>query len=335
MTAQAPTLRSSEYRQSIIASIVLGVVMLVLPFVLFRPNTAVVVLSSGLYQGMLFFLVAAGMSIVFGLLDVLNFAQGSFFMLGAYAGFSTFGMLMGFGMPPLVSFIGAFIAAILVGATLGALVEVALLRPLYKRPVFQIVLTFGLAITITEIIRSIYGPAGNAPIDPPGFLDDTVSLMGGQFEIYRLFIIVVGALLMAGITILLRKTRLGIVIRAGVQDSEMVQALGINVRRVFTLVFVLGTAVAALAGMTASPLLGAFPTMGDQFLLTAVIVIVIGGMSSFEGSAVAGLLLGMARAIAESLSVQYFNTPILASVSLLVFMVIVLLVRPNGLFGRE
>src|SRR5688500_17759436 len=117
--AQAPALRSTEYRQSIIASIVIGVVMLILPFVLFRPNTAVVVLSSGLYQGMLFFLVAAGMSIVFGLLDVLNFAQGSFFMLGAYAGFSTFGMLAGLGMPPLICFIGAFLAAILSGAILG------------------------------------------------------------------------------------------------------------------------------------------------------------------------------------------------------------------------
>jgi len=115
----------------------------------------------------------------------------------------------------------------------------------------------------------------------------------------------------------------------------MVEALGINVRRVFTLVFILGTVVAAIGGMTAAPFLGAYPAMGTQFLLTAIIVIVIGGMSSFEGTAIAAILVGLTRATAEQISLQYFNTPILASVSALVFMVIVLLVRPTGLFGRE
>jgi branched-chain amino acid transport system permease protein len=111
--------------------------------------------------------------------------------------------------------------------------------------------------------------------------------------------------------------------------------MGINVRRIFTLVFILGTAAAAFGGMVAAPFLGAFPTMGAQFLLTAIIVIVIGGMSSFEGTAVAAILVGLTRATAEQLSLQYLNTPVLASVSILVFMVIVLLVKPNGLFGRD
>ena len=115
----------------------------------------------------------------------------------------------------------------------------------------------------------------------------------------------------------------------------MVEALGINVRRVFTLVFALGTAVAALGGMTAAPFLGAYPTMGTQFLLIAIVVIVIGGMSSFEGTAIAAILVGLTRATAEQLSLQYLNTPVLASVSALLFMVVVLLVRPTGLFGRE
>ena len=334
MSSTAPSLRSSTLRQSLIVSGIFVLGLLVINFAFFRSGTVAVVLMSGLYQGMLFFLVASGMSIVFGLLDVLNLAQGAFFMIGAYAGFAIYGAL-----PESVSleirFFAALAGATLFGGLLGAAVEIGLLRPLYARPVFQIVLTFGLSTAINEIVRAIYGPAGLIPIDPPAALDTTFNIFGGQFETYRLFIIGVGFVLMVGISLLLQRTRLGIVIRAGVQDREMVEALGINVRRVFTLVFVLGTAVAALGGMTAAPFLGAYPGMGTDFLLTAVIVIVIGGMSSYEGTAVASLLVGLTRATAEQISLQYLNTPILASVSILIFMIVVLLVRPSGLFGRE
>lgn len=333
-TTKTPTLRTSTMRNSLILSGLFVLALLVLNFLFFRPGTVAVVLLSGLYQGMLFFLVAAGMSIVFGLLDVLNLAQGSFFMLGAYAGFAIYGALPE-GTPLAARFVAALIGALLAGGLLGGVVEVALLRPLYVRPIFQIVLTLGLATMIQEVVREIYGPAGLVPIRPPAALSGTFNVLGGRFEMYRLFIIIVGFLLMVSISLLLQRTRLGIVIRAGVQDSEMVEALGINVRRVFTLVFMLGTAVAALGGMTAAPFLGAFPGMGAQFLLTAIIVIVIGGMSSYEGTAIASILVGLTRATAEQLSLQYFNTPVLASVSILIFMVIVLLVRPSGLFGRE
>jgi branched-chain amino acid transport system permease protein len=322
------------FRQSLLISGLFVVGILFVNFLAFETSTVSVVLLSGLYQGMLFFLVAAGMSIVFGLLDVLNLAQGSFFMLGAYSGFAIYTALPE-GTPITVRFISALLVATVFGAVLGAGTEFVLLRPLYKRPIFQIVLTFGLSTAIDEIVRAIYGPAGLVPVDPPAALDTTFQIFGGQFETYRLFIIFVGLVLMISITVLLQRTRLGIIIRAGVQDSQMVEALGINVRRIFTLVFVLGTGVAALGGMTAAPFLGAYPTMGAQFLLTAVIVIVIGGMSSYEGTAIASILVGLTRATAEQLSLQYFNTPILASVSILVFMVVVLLVRPTGLFGRE
>jgi branched-chain amino acid transport system permease protein len=336
MTApeSAPVLHTGVFRQSLIISVLFVLGLLVTNFLFFAPGTVAVVLLSGLYQGMLFFLVAAGMSIVFGLLDVLNLAQGSFFMLGAYAGFAIYGALSE-ATPLTVRFGAALIGAVLAGALFGGAVEVALLRPLYARPIFQIVLTLGLATAIEEAVRLIYGPAGLVPVAPPAALDTTFSLLGGQFETYRVFIIVVGFLLMVGISLLLHRTRLGIIIRAGVQDSEMVEALGINVRRIFTLVFALGTAVAALGGMTAAPFLGAFPTMGTQFLLTAIVVIVIGGMSSYEGTAIASILVGLTRATAEQLSLQYLNTPVLASVSALLFMVVVLLVRPTGLFGRE
>ncbi|MEW5988196.1 MAG: branched-chain amino acid ABC transporter permease [Chloroflexota bacterium] len=333
-TVAPPALRSTAFRQSLVVSGLFVLALLVVNFLFFPPGTVAVVLLSGLYQGMLFFLVAAGMSIVFGLLDVLNLAQGSFFMLGAYAGFAIYAALPE-GAPITVRFVTALVGATLFGGLLGAAVEVGLLRPLYSRPIFQIVLTFGLATAINEVVRAIYGPAGLVPITPPAALNTTFTVLGGQFETYRVFIIAVGFMLMVGITLLLQRTRLGIVIRAGVQDREMVEALGINVRRVFTLVFVLGTAVAALGGMTAAPFLGAYPSMGGQFLLTAVIVIVIGGMSSYEGTAIASVLVGLTRATAEQISLQYLNTPVLASVSILVFMVVVLLVRPTGLFGRE
>ncbi len=334
MTTTPSTLRTGTFRQSLLLSGLFVAGLIAVNFVFFRPGTVAVVLLSGLYQGMLFFLVAAGMSIVFGLLDVLNLAQGSFFMLGAYSGFAVYAALPE-GTPTGVRFIAALIGATLVGAGAGAAVEVGLLRPLYSRPVFQIVLTFGLSTAITEAVRAAYGPAGLVPIARPAVLDSTFSILGGRFETYRLFIVAVGFALMIGISLLLQRTRLGIIIRAGVQDSEMVQALGINVRRVFTLVFMLGTAVAALGGMTAAPFLGAYPGMGGDFLLTAVIVIVIGGMSSFEGTAIASLLVGLTRATAEQISLAYLNTPIMASVSILIFMVVVLLVRPIGLFGRE
>ncbi len=334
MTTTAAPLRANIFKQSLLVSGLFVLAVIVINFIFFEPSTIAVVLLSGLYQGMLFFLVASGMSIVFGLLDVLNLAQGSFFMLGAYSGFAIYTALPE-GTPIGVRFVAALVGATVFGAVLGAGTEYVLLRPLYARPIFQIVLTFGLGTAIDEIVRAIYGPAGLVPVSPPQSLSTTFSVLGGRFETYRLFIILVGFLLMVSISILLQRTRLGIIIRAGVQDSQMVEALGINVRRIFTLVFVLGTAVAALGGMTAAPFLGAYPSMGGQFLLTAVIVIVIGGMSSYEGTAIASILVGLIRATVEQISLQFYNTPILASVSILIFMVVVLLVRPTGLFGRE
>jgi branched-chain amino acid transport system permease protein len=255
-------------------------------------------------------------------------------MLGAYFGFAVYGALPG-STPILARFVAALFSATAGGAILGAVVERGLIRPLYARPVFQIVLTFGLGIVLTEIVRAIYGPAGLIPIQPPAALDTTFLVFGSQFETYRMFIIVIGAVLMAAILLLLQRTRIGIIIRAGVQDSEMVEALGINVRRIFTLVFALGCAVAALGGITAAPYLGAYPSMGDQFLLSAVIVVVLGGMSSFEGTIIASILVGLTRATVEQISLQYLKTPVLATLSILLIMVVVLLVSPNGLFGRE
>jgi len=331
---QTSILRSSSFRQSLTFSLFVIIGLIVVNILLFNAGQVSIVLLSGLYQGMLFFLVAAGLSIVFGLLDVLNLAQGSFFMLGAYIGFFVYGSL-GESVSISLRFSLALVSATIGGLILGAIMERWLIRPLYSRPVFQIVLTLGVGTAFTEIIRAIYGPAGLIPIQPPEVLDTTFPIFGAQFETYRVFIIFVGALMMVIIMLLLQRTRLGIIIRAGVEDSEMVEALGINIRRIFTWVFALGCGIAALGGITAAPYIGAHPGMGDQFLLSAVIVVVLGGMSSFEGTIVASILIGITRATVEQISLQYFNTPVLASVSILVIMIIVLLVKPSGLFGRE
>ncbi len=323
-----------RYRRSLLISLAFLGGLAALDLILFPAGQVGVILLSGLYQGMLFFLVAAGLSIVFGLLDVLNMAQGSFFMLGAYLGFAVYGALPE-GTPVTWRFLAALVAATVGGGLLGALVERSLIRPLYARPIFQIVLTLGLATVANEIVRAIYGPAGLIPITPPAALDTTISVLGGRFETYRLFIIGMGATLMALTLLLLHRTRLGIIIRAGVEDREMVEALGVPIGRVFTLTFALGCAIAALGGITAAPYIGAYPAMGDAFLLNAIIVVVLGGMSSFEGTAVASILVGLARASAEQVSLEYLGSPLLATVSILLIMILVLLVRPSGLFGSE
>lgn len=299
------------------------------------PTTAVTGFS-GLLQGMLIFMVAAGFSIIFGLLDVLNFAQGGFFMLGAYVGLTVY-LGLPATIPGDVAFLLGMVAAIIAGIILGAATEIVLIRPLYERPVFTLLLTFGLSAVIREVVLLIpgWGPAPKPPAPAPPLFDGSFVLFGQHFATYRLFIIGMGILMMVGVLLLLRFTRIGIIIRAGLEDREMVQALGINVRQVFTLVFVVGTVVAALGGLVVTPFRGAFVEMGDEFLLSAIIVVIIGGLGSYEGTAIASVIVGLTRAMAERVSLEYFGAPVLAELSILIVMVVILLIQPSGLFGRE
>ncbi len=291
---------------------------------------------SGLLQGMLIFMVAAGFSIIFGLLDVLNFAQGGFFMLGAYVGVTVYVGLPA-TVPTNIAFLAGIGASILTGIILGAVAEIGLIRPLYQRPVFTLLLTFGLSAVIREVVILIpgWGSAAKPPSPIPPFLSGSFELFSHSFAVYRLFIIGMGIAMMIGVLLLLRFTRIGIIIRAGLEDSEMVQALGINVRNVFTLVFIVGTIVATLGGFVVTPFRGSFIDMGDEFLLAAIIVVIIGGLGSYEGTAIASVMVGLTRAIAELVSLEYFKAPVLAELSILAVMVLVLLIQPSGLFGRE
>ncbi len=323
---------SPGHRRSWILVLAYAAALLLISLADFGGNTAGQTVFRGVLLGMLIFLVASGLSLIFGLLDVLNFAQGAFLLIGAYVGYDIYTSL---DAPPGARFVAAFAGGVIFVAVLGAIMETGLIRPLYARPIFQIVLTFGLAAVFLDLVERIYGPDPKQPIDPPGVLNQQFALFGQSLNYYRLFIIALGLLMMVSVFLLLNRTRIGIIIRAGVQDAEMVQALGINVRRVFTLVFVLGAALAALGGVALVPWQGATLEMGNQFLILAIVVIVIGGMGSFEGTAVASVVVGLTRAVAEQLSLKHFDAPVLAETSVLLLMIAVLLVQPSGLFGRE
>ncbi|MCA9902991.1 MAG: branched-chain amino acid ABC transporter permease [Anaerolineae bacterium] len=290
---------------------------------------------SGLFQGMLLFLVASGLSIVFGLMDILNLAQGAYFMLGAYVAYAIHHADALASMNPDLRFLLALIVATLVGAIAGVILERGLIRPLYDRPVFQIVMTFGVAIVVGEFIRSIWGTTTYRWLSDFSIQENTFVLFGQQFSLYRLFVIVMGFVLIGLITLLLRRTRIGIIIRAGVEDSAMVEALGINVRLVFTLVFTLGCAVAAFGGGVAAPFLGASLSMGNRFLLGSIAVIVLGGLGSFEGTAIGSIIVGLALSVVDKFQLQFLNQTIWSSMTPMILLAIVLLLRPNGLYGKE
>ncbi len=249
-----------------------------------------------------------------------------------------------------VRFFLALIAGALAGGGLGLLVEVSLIRPLYSRALYQVLVTMGLAYVLSELIQLLWSPLAYQMSRPPMFSqpgkaadllawfsgqNTTLDILGVTFPSYRLFIIVLGVVMVIALALLMKTTRLGMIIRAGVQDSQMVEALGINVRRVFTVVFILGIGLAALGGIGAAPFIPVQPNMGDVYQLQAFIVVVIGGMGSFMGAAVGALLLGLARAFGDYLALKFNLSPAIAEASTVIIMAIVLLVRPSGLFGKK
>jgi branched-chain amino acid transport system permease protein len=246
-----------------------------------------------------------------------------------------------------------FFLALLVGAAcgaaLGAAVETIMIRPLYVRPVFLVIATLGLSYVLREIVMVLWDPLAYQMVRPPLFSQPgeaqsvaawfsghnvTVDILGVTFPSYRIFIIVLGLLMVIGVGVTMHYSRLGMIIRAGVQDRSMVEALGINVRRVFTIVFSLGAGLAALGGIGAAPFIPVYPNMGDSYQLQAFIVVVIGGMGSYGGAAIGALLLGLARAFGDYMALKFSLSPAIAEASTVIIMAIVLLARPSGLFGK-
>jgi len=269
----------------------------------------------------LLFLVSAGLSLVFGILRVVNFAHGVFYMLGAYLGYTTV-MLSGWFWPALV------IVPPVVGA-LGALIESSTLRFIYRRPpIYQLLLTFGLALILEEALRILYGPTAKG-IDPPADLQGAISLGSLLYPRYRLFVVALSLVVAVAVWLFLRRTRAGLVIRAVAQNSEMADCLGADVARVRTLVFGAACALAGLGGVAAAPMTTAYLGMGISVIVDAFVVVVIGGLGSIGGSIAGSLIVGAAQTWGA------FYLPETAMVIMYAVMGAILIFRPWGLFGEE
>ena len=277
-------------------------------------------LFTGLALGAIYVLLAVGLSLIFGMLTVVNFAHGAFFMIGAYVGLLTAERTGSF-------WLALVIAPVVVGV-FGMACERWLIRPLYGRGIdYPLLLTFGLAYMMVEGVRIVWGKSG-LPFDTPQALQGATNLGFADFPTYRLFVIGVVAVLLFVLWLLIERTSFGLIVRAGARDPVIVRVLGVDVSRVWLLVFGVGTGIAALAGVLSAPLQGVSPEMGTSVLTVAFVVTVVGGMGSLMGAVVAGLLVG----VVESMAVLFF--PEAAKVSMFVIMAAVLLVRPQGLFGR-
>jgi len=247
-------------------------------------------------------------------------------------------------------FLLSILVAVAMGFIFGAVVEVTLIRPLYVRATFILLMTLGLSYVIRELVSLLWDPLAYQMVRPPLFAQPgkaanvlewlrngsgTIDIYGVTFPTYRLFVILLGILMFIGVTVLMTRTRLGMIIRAGVQDPQMVEALGINVKRVFTFVFAMGVALAALGGIGAGPFLPIQPLMGDQYQLQGLITVVIGGMGSYVGAFVGAMILGMARAFGDYFALKYSLSTAIPEASTVIIMIIVLLARPQGLFGKK
>jgi branched-chain amino acid transport system permease protein len=276
---------------------------------------------NGVAYGLLIFLLAAGLTLIFGMMDVINLAHGSFYMVGAYVGLSMVRSTHNF-------WVALIVAPIVVGF-LGLLVEGGLLRPLYRRmQLDQVILTFGLAYMVADAVKWIWG-ADIRSIDPPPVLDGGTEVLGNFYPTYRLFVIVVGIVIALLLWAVQRRTRIGSVIRAGVADKEMVSGLGVNVGLIFTGVFIFGAALAAFSGVVAGPILGLYQGMDSDTLIIALIVVVVGGLGTLTGAFWGGLLIGLADTFGKVL------IPDFALFLTFAVMAAVLLARPSGLFGRK
>jgi branched-chain amino acid transport system permease protein len=277
-------------------------------------------LFTGVALGAVYVLLAIGLSLIFGMLTVVNFAHGAFFMLGAYVGL----WLMMHGVDFWLCLLGV---PLLVGL-FGLAVERVLIRPLYGRGIdYPLLLTFGLSYIIVELVRIVFGNTGY-PVDTPDILQGAVDIGVGYFPLYRLFVIAVTVVILAGLWLFLERTRFGLIIRAGARDPQIVRILGVDISRVWLVVFGLGTAIAGVAGLLAAPLQGVIPEMGGPILAEAFVVTVVGGMGSLMGAVLAGLLVGVV------VSMTSLFAPEMSKVAIFALMAVVLLIRPQGFFGR-
>jgi branched-chain amino acid transport system permease protein len=276
-------------------------------------------LFNGLALGALLALISSGLTIIYGTLGVLNLAHGAMFMLGGYAGYVAFQVT------------GSFVVAVIAGAlfvvVVGGIIEVVIIRHFYARPAEdQLLVTFGLGIVLVELVRLAFGSL-SLSVRPPLWAAGVTSMGFMIYPTYRIVVMGIAALALAVLYVALYRTRLGMIVRAGIEDSSMVGMLGINVYRVFMLVFGIGAMAAGFAGIVNAPVVSLTPDMGEAILVQTFVVVVIGGVGSFTGAILGGLIAG------EILSLTSMVNPAYSSVMLFAVMTLVLLVRPQGLLG--
>jgi branched-chain amino acid transport system permease protein len=278
-------------------------------------------LFNGLASGALLALIASGLTIIYGTLGVLNLAHGAMFMLGGYAGYVAFQAT------------GSFAVAVAAGALflviVGGVIELVIIRHFYGRPPEdQLLVTFGIGIVLVELVRFGFGSL-SLTVPPPAFARGITSMGFMIYPTYRLIVMAIASVALAVLYLVLYRTRLGMVVRAGIEDSAMVDMLGINVYRVFMVVFGIGAMAAGFAGIVNAPVVSLTPNMGESILVQTFVVVVIGGVGSFPGAILGGLIAG------EILSLTSMVDPAYSGVMLFAVMTLVLLLRPQGLLGMQ
>lgn len=278
---------------------------------------------NGLFIAAGIYLVASGLSLVFGVLGILNFAHGSFYMYGAFFVFTWIGFKLGGFWPALL--IAPFAVVIV-----GIATEIVFLRPIYKAdPLYQLLLTYGLVLMFGDMVKLIWGADNQSVARPPGF-EGTIDIFGALFPSYQVFVLIpIGIATIIGLYLLLNHTQIGNVVRAATQDREMVGALGINVRLLYTGVFAIGAFLGGLGGAVLAPMGALYPGMDFDVIIEVFLVVVLGGLGSMAGTALGALIYG------ELKSLGILLVPDLESVFIYVLMVIVLLARPQGLLGKR
>ena len=298
-------------------------------------SALIVITISGVALGAVYFLAASGLSLIYGLMDILNFAHGLFMTLGAYAGWEVASHLATGSSSPLV-FAAAVVASVVGGAIAAAITEIVLIRPLYGKPVSQILVTIGLDLAVVGLLMGGFGSSAlQMPV--PIWLLKATHLGTTDIPNADFLALVTGVVVLVVLEWFLRRTRYGIIIRAGVENREMVSALGIDVGRAFTVVFMIGGAMAGLAGLLYSVVFSGdliSPNQGDSLLIFAFIVVVIGGLGSIRGSALAALIVGLVQDYTTFYIGGHPGWAEIGNLSVVLLLALVLEWRPRGLFGR-
>ncbi len=293
--------------------------------------TFLIQLLNGVQYGLLLFLVSSGLSLVFGIMGIINIAHGSFYMIGAYLAWSLTGAIGNFWL--------ALPAGIVISVLIGMLLEWLVIRWLYNRDhLYQVLLTYGLILVFEELRSVIWGDDVRG-VNVPQILSASIPLTENQsYPVYRLWISAVCLVVAMLMYWVIQRTRLGMMIRAGASNREMVQSLGINIQIVYRIVFAAGLALAAFAGMIAAPVSAVFPGMGNQVLIICFVVVVIGGLGSVKGALIASLLIGLVDTFGKVVTLEIDGVkllPELSSMTVYVLMAAILLWRPEGLFGKR